>query len=542
MSVFFGLSRFFSSSAGAVNGSSVNYHADVNRRTRPRELTDRDLYAILRAFYLQNGLYEALRDVRFGVDADTANLKAIRNPSPAIIDFWSDKGFPSPLVLTTPRTAQQQDAEQQTTETDPLIDAIEQVWAWSNWRRRLPYVAWACALFGEVYLKVVADKARGRVWFEVIEPEYVFDFEEDERDNLTWIRLDVPKCDTDHETGETRRYTRTEVWSKADGTYRVWETDGDQYGKPLNQFGAMIDEESGALAELDIDFLPFVRIPFREVGQKRGIGAILVLIEAMVEADLMATNLHGVLFNDLEATTVITRDGVDVNNRPLPPVSVRSAEPQFDANGHQIASPGRQTDGSVTLGKRTLVSLPGGAHLEHTVPPIDYDAALLIQQDHDTHLERLAPELAYSKISEMSGSDLSGRAIRFKLTPAVDRVEKVRPNLLDGLKAADMMAVTLGQVNGIAGFEGLGTFADGSLEHGFMEQAILPVSDYEDAQTRHEQASAMQAEQSAGLPLGEILKRSGYSEIQAAEVVSMAADAVDTTGGEETPPEGQGTR
>jgi hypothetical protein len=532
--LFSGLGRFFRSSASSVNGSSVNVRAQVQANTYPVARTQRDLYAVLKAMYLTNGAYDEIRGIRFGISAGASQMKPIRNPVPAIVDFWSAKGFPRPMILTTPATAQMQNVEEQTAEKDPLILAIEQVWTWSNLRRRLPYIGWCAGLFGEVYLKVVASQERGRVWFEVIEPSYVFDYESDERDNLTWIRLDVPKCETNYDTGEVKHYTRTEIWSKDEGRYRIWETEGDAYGKAVRDLGAPV--EVGSLMGnpddgpgLGIDWIPFVRMPFRDVGEKRAIGAVLVTIEAAAEADLMATNLHDVVFNNLEGMTVVTRDGVDANNRPLPPVRVQAATPQTDAFGNTVQTPGQNADGSVTLGHRTLVSLPGGANLAHAVPPIDIPGALALQQDHDQHLERIAPELAYTKISELSGADLSGRAIRYKLTPALDKVDEVRPNLLDGLKAADMMAITLGQVNRIPGFEGLGTFEDGTLEHGFMDQEILPTSDYEQAQTRHEEAAAMQAEQAAGMPFGEILKRTGYSEEQAADVVNTAADEAEAS-------------
>jgi hypothetical protein len=169
--------------------------------------------------------------------------------------------------------------------------------------------------------------------------------------------------------------------------------------------------------------------------------------------------------------------------------------------------------------------LPGGAHLEHTVPPIAYDAALNIQQDHDAHLEHLIPALAYSRISEMSGQDLSGRAIRFKLTPAVEQVVQFRGHLLAGLEQADEIALTLGMVNGI--FRGLGTFEAGDFEHGFAERDVLPAGSYEEAQTEALQAQAFGAWTTAGLPLAEALQRSGYSEQEAIDIVDMAATAAE---------------
>lgn len=525
MSVLSGIGRFFSTSAPAVNGSSVDYRPGLRSSTRPHELAYRDICEVLRAFYYSNGLYETLRAVRFGLTANAPHLKPIRNPVPAVVDFWGAHGFPKPLQLTTPAMQQRPEGEEAQQADDPLALAIEQVWTWSNWQRRMPECARFVGLYGEAYLKVTADQQRGRVWFELLEPCYVWDYEADERDYLTWIRLDVPKCETDYETGTVRRYTRTEVWSKDDNSYRIWETEGDAYGRPLNSLGATIPDGEGTLSELGIDFIPFVRIPFRELGDKRGLGAIQIAVESVIEADLSATNLHEMLYQDAEGAWVLKAVGLDANNRPLPPPVVSTAQNVTDAFGRLIQGTGA-SDNTVQVGKRSFWRLGGNQELQSVIPAVDYDAALAILQDHDSHLEKLMPALTYAKISELTGADLSGRAIRFKLTAAIDQVEEVRANLLAGLKQADMMALTLGQVNGI--FDaGLGSFDKGSFEHGFVEQEVLPVSDFEEAQTRQAEASAMQSEQAAGLPLAEILRRAGYSDDQIVRVLDQQSQQVE---------------
>jgi hypothetical protein len=351
VSVLSGIRRFFDGSATSVNGSAVDYRPGLARATEAPELSYRDLCDVLGAFYWNNGLYETLRAQRFGLAASAPNIKPIRNPVPAAIDFWGAHGFPNPLRVVTPAMQQRPPDEQPPAATDPLAVAIEQVWAWSNWQRRMPECARTTGLYGESYLKVAADRERGRVWFELIEPRYVWDYEADERDYLTWLRLDVPKCETNYETGERRRYTRTEVWSKDEGTYRIWEADGDAYGRPLNSLGATADE--GTLAELGIDFLPFVRIPFRELGTKRGIGAVQLAIEAIVEADLAATNLHEMLYQDAEGAWVLKAVGVDAAGRPLPAPVVQKAATQTDAYGRVLAGTGQAADGSVSVGKRS---------------------------------------------------------------------------------------------------------------------------------------------------------------------------------------------
>jgi hypothetical protein len=161
------------------------------------------------------------------------------------------------------------------------------------------------------------------------------------------------------------------------------------------------------------------------------------------------------------------------------------------------------------------------------VPNIDFAGALAILQDHDTVLERLMPALAYARISEMSGADLSGRAIRFKLTPFIDQVTGTRATALEKLAQADAMALTLGQVNGIPGFDGIGSFDAGDFEHTFEDADIIPLSDLEEAQTEAMDAQAFATWTTAGLPEIEALQRAGYTKQEATRIVRVMTQQAD---------------
>lgn len=499
MSLLTALGRFFGQyQAGSINGSAYNYRSHVEARTRAVELPPQELYALLRRFYLSNGMYDELARSSAVVGRSSPHLKSIRNPVVPVVDFFSLKLLPDPLVIVTERPA--------------IIDPIEQVWAWSNWGQNRRLFGRYVALFGEAYLKVVASQERGRVWFEVISPEHVTEFEADERGYLTMIRLDV--CREQKTAAGVRRYTYTEHWSKDDDLYQSWETEGhDTAARSLDDLGPPLD--AFRITDLGIDFLPFTRTVFRDLGECRGIGAVQLALEAIVEADLSATNLHGTLYQDAEGAWVLKSVGVDAAGRPLPPPIVGPSPTD--------GTTGRQSDDSVTVGKRSFWRLPGNQELQSVVPDIAYDAALAILQDHDQHLERLMPALAYSRVGELSGGDLSGRAIRFKLTPLVDQVAEVRANAVSSLVRADMMALTLAQANGLPEFAGLGTFEAGAFEHEFEDTEIVPTSDYEEAQTLREQATAFSTFATAGLPFSENLTRTlGMTEEEAADVAELA--------------------
>lgn len=488
MSVRDTISRLFGGALTSLNGSAYPTSVHIGPRIEPVELPASEMYRLLKTLYLGNGAYDTLAGGGMVVSRSTPQIKAIRSPIVPVVNWFAQKTWPKPLELVTENTA--------------IEDPIAALWKWSNWRARSSMVAGWMALYGEAFITVQADPDLGRVWFEYLEPRYVTDFEEDARGFLQYVRVDIPQYDDDAPGGR-RVYTLTDEWDAATQFYRRWKTDGDACSKKISDLGPPMQEDP--FSAFKIDFVPFVRVPFSDIGEKRAIGAVQLALEAIFEADLSATNLHAMLYQDADGAWVATAAGNDANNRPLPPLRVATAEPTFDAAGRQTGNgTGTQSDGSIVVGKRSFWRLPGGYDLKSVVPDIDYQWALAILQDHDEYLERLMPALAYSRVSLLSG-DISGRAIRYRMSAAIDQVLDVRATALEKLQQADAMALTLGQVNGIPGFEAVGSFDAGDFEHTFTEVDVLAIDDLEEAQGALARGQAAQAYTGAGLPLSVVL-------------------------------------
>lgn len=509
MTIWGSLARTFGGAAATTySGSAFPYRQQVSSRIDPAELPPSALYAVLRLFDLSNGVYDDLASASVAIGRATPTVKAIRNPVPAVCNAWEAKLWPEPLTIVT--------------ENPPITAPLEMVYRWSNWRASRPKVARWTALYGEAWIKVQADGDLGRVWFEYLEPAYVTAFSEDARGYVQFVRVDIPKAE-ETDTG-WKQAVATEVWDSTEQVRRTWVTDGtlDQVaGRRLSDLGT--PDEAVPFSSFGIDFVPFVRITFSDSGEARGIGAIQRALESVAEGDLSATNLHSMVYQDAEGAWVVTANGTLPDGRPLPPMQVAAAEPTYDAYGRQTSNgTGLQSDNTVDVGKRSFWRLPGGYALQSVVADINYVGALAILQDHDTALERLLPALAYARISEMGGADLSGRAIRFKLTPFIDQVTGVRATALEKLEQADMMALTLGRVNGIPGFENIGDYEAGAFAHGFEERDVIPLSDLEEAESEQMRATAYGAWRTAGLPDVEALQRIGYSKAEARRITKLA--------------------
>ena len=463
-------------------GTTRNLTLAVTREGAKNELPYREIAKLLWSYYLNNGLYDELRLA--GYFLDEINLKAIRSPAQRVVKFYADVIWPGRLPDALP-------LDLEATANKQLREPLEELWKWSNWQaRKQVLVRWA-AVLGETYIKVAQPEGKQRVYLQLNRPEYVTDYDDDEQGNITYIRVDVPRSRRDGD--EVTFFLHTEVWDKADGRCRIWEHDKtpetpiEQLGTPTRSYDLM--------ATWGIDFIPWVRAVHLDIGEDRGVGAYLLQLDKIDEANRLATRLHTMLFRHNDVTWALESNMVDAaTGRPLPPPRIATS---IDADGQEV----------VDLAGEKFIRLPGMARLSTLVPNINYEAALSALNAHLVELKNDLPELRYYDLPDLG--EMSGRAIRLLMGPAITSAHEVRGNLEDALVRAQKMALTIGQNAGI--WSNLGSYDDGDLEHSFAERAIIPADRYEDAEI-------IKAEKEAGIPLFTSLRRSGATEKEMAQV------------------------
>src|SRR3990172_2093424 len=235
------------------------------------------------------------------------------------------------------------------------------------------------------------------VTFQLLKPQIVTELQSDDRDYITFIRIDTPVERKDDDGMQMK--TRTEVWDKQSGTYKVYEhkkgraTLIPDLGEPVKQ---------KTFDELGIDFIPIAHAKFQDIGEKRGLGAFVHALDKIDEANRAATRLHQILFRYNKPTKAISANGMDANGKPLPPPRLTDSEGNLLGSGEDVDT-GDDDD---------IVSLPGMAKMEYLIPNINYDAALKILQDQMSELEEDLPEMAYYRLK--ADSNISGRALRMK--------------------------------------------------------------------------------------------------------------------------------
>lgn len=259
------------------------------------------LYDILDAYYGNLDVYEDVQAALWERGLYMPGMKAIRNPAFRTVEFYASKLWPGALPAALPIVAAQGGEL-----NAAIVPAIHQVWTWSNWGAQKQVAARQLATLGDLFIKVAQTDDRRRVFFQLIHPKDVIEFDTDERGFITYIRIDVMHNVRDGD--KVKEQTLTEVWDKTE--FRRWHhTRGagartDALGTP---------EEQVPLSSFGIDFVPVVHTMFRDVGRDRGVGAFTPALDKIDEANRMATRLHQMLFRNSSAVWAMSANALDLS-------------------------------------------------------------------------------------------------------------------------------------------------------------------------------------------------------------------------------------
>lgn len=449
-----------------------------------------DLYNLLEAYYQNNGLYETAAAI-YGETLQPESLAALRTPARRVVEFYTGAIWPGALPGALPIS----------TENDRIIDPIHQVWLWSNWATKKQLAIRRFAIFGDMILKIARrDRVIGEdglevitepssVFIEVINPKHVPEggLILDERGNVTYIRIDVPKTRLNDSGTAVTAYTHTEIWDRQ--TYRRYEH-SQGFNAKISAMGLPLEEVP--LEEFGIDFVPFVYAPFCSIDDlARGVGAYTLALEKIDEVNRMTTRLHYLLFRYNKSIWALASNMVDSAGRPI------------------VVSLEEDAGGVMSLGDDEVLKLPGNATLESLVPGLAYDQYLAAIEGQAAELERDLPELAYSRLREKG--ELSGRAINLLLGDAIARAIEARGNAEDALVRAHKIALTMGQAAGL--FENIGTYEAGDYDHAFIERPIIRT-------TELDRAEVSKAYRDQGLALETTLARAGWQKEEIDEALA----------------------
>lgn len=473
-----------------------------------------EMYQRLEATYYNGQTIDDIRTyIERAMGANTPRrVRSLVSPAYRVVEFHAGHLWPGETL---------DDAFRFRTGNASVEKAVRQVWDWSNFGAKRQMFARRFSMLGNLFLRVAQSSDKQRVFFRYIDPRWVTRhlFDDQDRGYLVYVRLDIPQTRINAQAEESTFYV-TEIWDKGRNHYTRWEHDQGAEAKPEVMGRPTHDGDISTL--FGIDFIPIVHAPFKDDATGLGLGAYQVQLDKIEEANRLATELHAKLFRFNQPTNVVTANQVDKTGAPMPAPRIPGLEGYmrqpaqgsitYGTNGAQNTAGPVSAVEVVNVGDEQWIYLGGNAQIESLIPRIAWSDALSVLVHYLGELSEDLPEMVYSRISNMPG-DASGEALRVRLMGAIDRAFEARANVLPALIRAGQMAITLGQNGGL--FDGLGTYADGSLNYTLSLLPVIPQNDLERIDVETKKAATAVVKDQAGWPRRLIFIEAGYTPAEA---------------------------
>jgi hypothetical protein len=379
--------------------------------------SDRQYAYLLWDGYYANTIYETLVNggQRENINATLGNAAAadlggLYNPVANVVDLYLhvfDGAFGDEIRV-----------EPQGAATVALVDAIEQLWKWSNLTIEKQPLCRFAATHGTVGLRIVArnpaDLARRRVWIKPEHPRTIRDVEMDERGNVEAIQLEYELTTGLAENAQTI-CIREELTKEEFRTYRMVG------GNPV-PFDLTTMEANGPNARYDnaLGIVPYVLLRHEYNGETFGRNAWYKARSPVDRLNALMSHIDVQIHRHVKAKWFIAADGAPPTSIDLDDLSVAYV------NTHNSTS--------------TPVVQP-------LVAPLDLSGAIAEAKLQMDVIEDMLPELKATQGKFLSGQ--SGETIVELRKPAEEKIALARANYEDALVRAQQIAVSWGVLLGL---------------------------------------------------------------------------------------------
>lgn len=412
--------------------------------------------------------------------------RTVYNPVPAVIAFYLAHTLAGDVQIVPVERAAADDASK--VRDAALVAAIGRVQERSNWRVFLRELVEDAAVFSDVIIKAATRTddvgAVSSVYLQLLPVTSIRRCEVDERGYVRALRIDTPRFDSVF-GGQSREHTHVEIWDNQG--VRFYETEGR-----VTVDDDKLPEAVGAqtFEELQYDFIPVV--------WARCATYWWDVVDQIDERNQLAWLLD--LRN--RPLLLVSANATDERGFPLPAPAVTTKEPRpgYEEIGHGAAA---------------VMRLPGQATAAWSGAPVDFG---VMQQEMATlqeHIEGSLPE--YLVAARLQAVQVAAETLDKIQAQAGHRVLEMRGTLEAGLVRAQMMALTLGQVAGLAGFseQEIGTYDAGDFGHTFAARPVFQ-------KTAGEMAAEVRDLTAGGATLEGAARVAGYNEQQVEELVNLS--------------------
>ncbi len=446
-------------------------------------------YDVLWAYY-QGNAYRAIHRWAKKHKADYGLYKYVRdlyNPAFELGSFYETYIWGGPLDMLAGDGRAVPSALPIITQNEKLRPAIATVWRWSNWLTKRKLVNLYGAVLGDVFIQVVDDPHRGKVYLKIVHPGIVQDVSLDPFGNVKGYTFEYPRLDAQ---GKSATYRETA------------ERDGDETVITQYRNGQPHDWEppEGGSPEPErrapYGFVPLVFIPHRDVGLTWGMAEAFPRLSLFREVDDQVSKVDDQIRKLVDAPWLFS--------------GVKKAETSPSVAGAAASAETRPEPGREEI--PALYATDPQAKATPLVAPLDIGQVTAHIQAMLEKMEHVYPELALHRVRAMNNP--SGRAVRLLRGEAEGKAVAYRDVYDGALARAQQMAVAIGGWRGYPQFAGFGleSYAAGDLEHQIGARPVFAQDPLDEAETELARLTNLKQAVDAGWSLAAYMRYRGYDE------------------------------
>lgn len=329
------------------------------------------------------------------------------------------------------------------TDNPGLREAIAQLWRNSRWGEKKSVYVRNGARFGDSYIKIIDDMARGMVYMETVDPRKIKTVDTAPNGTVERVVIEYLIYRNDKWCMYTEIITPDKYKTMLDGELYAFNTNAR--GEPVAEW----DNEYG--------FVPFVHVMHRDTGLAYGANAYYGTLHKINELNDLASILNDAARKQAQMPLVFKNARVS---------SLDFGSDQSDNTDNTADKPRKDTV--------TTLNITGDNADVMPIPPVlDLSGGLANIQAVLEEIERDLPELSLHRIRD--GGNLTAPGVTTAWSDGASRIREARGNYDTSLVEAQRMAVAIGGMRGYSGFAGfnLASLDTGAVNHQIAQRPVI---------------------------------------------------------------------
>lgn len=330
---------------------------------------------------------------------------------------------------------------------DRIIEAVRQVFKWSNWGQRKSLYARNCSRYGDAVINVTTDFFSQKVRLELLHPGVLKEIDTGPTGFVKRAVIEYERQDS----GDDKPWVYTlEIDEDHFATFR----DGGPYAVHADPFGNLLPAWPNPYS-----FVPLVTAQSLDIGEQWGAVSFHASVEKIEEVNDLASILHDQIRKAVTAPWFLS--GVTSLSQLKEDVATASTgEGDADEETERNSVP--------------VIMAPAESRAQMLVADINIADSLRAIERLLEEIEDENPQLSLNRMRRQGG-DLTYPGVMTAYDDAISRIQEFRSNVDGGLLRALQMAISIGAYHRFDGFRpfSLDSYRQGLLDFQIADRPIV---------------------------------------------------------------------